>query len=100
MTWTILTRLGRGLLSVGLGVGFAFLLQPIAGATSVQSSTTTTSVAAQSSVASQEEPKVTFVFDHPEVAPNHFEIVVDRSGKGRYVSHSDPNADSSDAGSA
>jgi hypothetical protein len=37
----------------------------------------------------QELPTVSFVFDHPQISPNHFEITVDRSGKGSYVSHSD-----------
>src|SRR3954469_21852095 len=47
--------------------------------------------------ADQELPTVGFVFDHPQVAPNHFEIKVDRSGKGSYVSHSDPQPDDQSA---
>ena len=41
----------------------------------------------------KELPTVTFIFDHPEVAPNHFEIVLDRSGQGSYASHSDPKSE-------
>ena len=34
-------------------------------------------------------PRISMVFHHPEVAPNHFEIVVDSAGNGSYLSHSD-----------
>ncbi len=40
-------------------------------------------------------PKVSFVFDHAEITPSHFEIVVDSLGKGSYSSRSDPGGDSS-----
>src|SRR2546423_15257988 len=54
-------------------------------------------VTAPNSGPDQELPTVTFVFDHPQVAPNHFEIVVDRAGMGSYVSHSDPKADDAES---
>jgi hypothetical protein len=52
----------------------------------------------QSSGPDQQLPTITFVFDHPQVAPNHFEMVVDRSGKGSYVSHSDPKPEDYESG--
>jgi|SRR5579864_1148067 len=51
------------------------------------------STAAGQSGPNKELPTVSFIFDHPEVAPNHFEIVLDRSGKGSYASHSDPKSE-------
>lgn len=44
-----------------------------------------------------ELPRVSFVFEHPEVAPNHFEIVVDSTGRGSYSSHSELKAESTES---
>ena len=43
-------------------------------------------------------PRVSFVFDHPQVPPNHFEIIVDSLGRGSYASHSEVKAEDPDAG--
>src|SRR5436309_2131402 len=81
-------NLGRslGVFGVGLLLGIAGTASSPNSAPGDASSTQTT----RSSAPDQELPNITFVFDHPELAPNHFEIVVDRMGKGSYVSHSDP----------
>ena len=42
-------------------------------------------------------PRVSFVFDHPQVPPNHFEMVVDSLGRGSYASHSELKADEPEA---
>jgi hypothetical protein len=41
-------------------------------------------------------PHISLVFEHPQVSPNHFEIVVDSAGNGSYSSHSEVNADATD----
>src|SRR5438105_56814 len=42
-------------------------------------------------------PRVSLVYDHPEVAPNHFEIEVDSAGNASYTSRSESKPDSLDA---
>ena len=92
------TKSGRALRVVGLALGCVLVLQCLAGEASLQTAATAGPATAQSS--GPDQPRITFVFDHPQLSPNHFEILVDRSGKGSYVSHSEPNADTSEALSA
>ena len=57
----------------------------------------TTEAQAASKAPDSSLPRVSMVFDHPEVAPNHFEIVVDSTGNASYISHSESKPDSLDA---
>jgi hypothetical protein len=91
----MVAKFGRVLRVVGLGLGVLVWLGStgLASSQNHEANSVPSPPTAQSDGPDQELPTVTFVYDHPEVAPNHFEITVDRSGKGSYVSHSDPKPD-------
>jgi hypothetical protein len=72
------------------------LLFSVIGITSAQSTSTEPADKVRVGGPDASLPRISLVFDHPQVAPNHFEIVVDSAGNGSYSSHSEVNPEASD----